>query len=484
MIEVPKEKIFKPLSPYGGFVTTQIREGWNFLNARKQLVKIIIGMGALVFGTSYWNFFSTVHVVKWLISIGVPEEEAHQIFALGETLGVICLLIAAIVFGAASDDFRSRWGNRLPFIVGGMLLASTSATVIPIFVNASNAIILVPLTFVLIFLGIGCAISPNYALLSELLTKKERGWGALGEAGFGVIATGIALFLLPILNKINFLLSWFSVSIMLLIGAAIAFALIPKTNPPFDPIDSTLQDIINTPKYLLILGKGDFRTVFFLQIFWGAAIFSVTIYLINYLDAVLHHIKDISVILVLSGVTAAVMAGPTGYLISKIGKVKTAMIGTLIYIVFALSLAFLPTLISLFSENIIFFLVILGSTGAIFITAVQVALPADLVPEGKEAQFMGINYFGLHIGSPIISSLAVYLLTPESPSINIGTFSLRGYNALYFITAICMTIALVLLFSLQYEKWLESKYQEFYKRYLKLQGLLDKAVSQLTDRFM
>ncbi|MFX1538601.1 MAG: MFS transporter [Promethearchaeota archaeon] len=468
------------------FLTTQeLRE--RFLS---QKIRNIIALG--IFGTAnavivafIIAYFNLRYLQEFL---ELSSDLAETIFSYSIAAGSIGFLGTVIIGGAFSDDYRSKYGARAPYILAGSLLAGIMLLLTPIFAGTANddlKIILFPLCFFLIYVGLGLASSPNGALLSELFTKEQRGWVGLVLAGFTILGSLIGLvffdlftdFLLDLADvfQLSFLAE-FSLflfpALIIIVTGILAFILVEKANPPYPPIDSPITDILQTPRYLLNFSGSDFGKMFFVQSFWGFASESVALYLIIHLvDAGLPE-GDAPFALLVTGLVSALMAIPAGLFVQKFGKVKTAIVGSLIYSAFC----FLLAGIKIGNYFQIFLLITaIGGFGAVFIEAVRASLPADLVPEGKEAQFMGINKFGSLWTQPFVAILGGFLLTllvEWEYSFTVIMFLLAGIASL---------IATVLLFLISYEEMVRDEYRKFYKRYLTARGFVEEKLNEILE---
>jgi MFS family permease len=423
--------------------------------------------------------------------LGLEPELAETIFSYSVAAGSLGFLCTVIIGGAFSDDYRSNYGARAPYILAGCSVAGLMLLLTPIFAGGAEKdlmIILFPVCFFLIYVGLGLATSPVGALLSELFTKEQRGWVGLSLAGFAVFGSLIGLlffttvsnfflemsssFQIGILLEVSFFIF---PTIMIIVTGILTFILVEKANPPFPPLDSVTTDILRTPQYLLV-GGSDFGKMFLVQSFWGFAAETVSIYLIIHLTTPNGIPKEEAPLaLLIVGLVSAIMAIPAGFFIQKFGKVKTGILGSLLYSIFCILLSGMEI------GNYYAFLLIvvaIGGFGAVFIEAVRVSLPADLVPEGKEAQFMGINKFGAFWTQPIVALLGGFVLT---------TFSYLSFSPtaiMFLLAGIANLIATVLLFLITYEKMVREEYQKFYKRYLTFRGFFEEKMDKFVDRIL
>ena len=472
------------------FLTTQELREMRFLS---QKVRNIIALG--IFGTAnaviiafIIAYFNHRYLQEFL---GLSSELAETIFSYSIAAGSLGFLGTVIIGGAFSDDFRSKYGARAPYILGGSLLAGIMLLLTPIFVGTASEdlmIILFPLCFFLIYVGLGLASSPHGALLSELFTKEQRGWVGLVLAGFTILGSLVGLVFFDLITNILlniadvFQLSFLAEfglflfpALIIIVTGILVFILVEKANPPFPPIDSPITDIIHTPRYLLNFSGSDFGKMFFVQSFWGFASEAVALYLIIHLIAAGLPEGDAPVALLVTGLVSAAMAIPAGLFIQKFGKVKTAIVGSLIYSGFCFLLAGIEI-----GNYYQIFLVIaaIGGFGAVFIEAVRASLPADLVPEGKEAQFMGINKFGSLWTQPFVAVLGGFLLTL------LGDWQYSFTAIMFLLAGIASFIATVLLFLISYEKLVRDEYRKFYKRYLSARGFVEGKINGILDEII
>ncbi|MFX1515580.1 MAG: MFS transporter [Promethearchaeota archaeon] len=466
------------------FLTTQELRT-RFLS---QKIRNIIALG--IFGTA--NAVIVAFIIAYFNEsylqgfLELSPTYAKNIYTYSIFAGSIGFLATVIIGGAFSDDFRSKYGARAPYILGGSILAGMMLLVTPIFagtVNEDLMIILFPLCFFLIYVGLGLASSPHGALLSELFTKEQRGWVGLVLAGFTILGSLIGLVFFDFFTEILldladiFQLSFLAEfglfllpALIIIICGILVFILVEKANPPYPPIDSPITDILQTPRYLLNVSGSDFGKMFFVQSFWGFASEAVALYLLLHLDAAGLPEGDAPLALLVTGLVSAAMAIPAGLFIKKFGKVRTAIVGSLIYSGFCFLLAGISNYFQIFLV-----IAAIGGFGAVFIESVRASLPADLVPEGKEAQFMGINKFGSLWTQPVVALLGGLLLTL------LADWEFSFTTIMFLLAGIASLIATVLLFLISYEKMVRDEYRKFYKRYLTARGFVEEKLNGILD---
>ena len=470
-----KSPIGKVLSPITTVSTAILREGKSIPQKYRNMVSLGLYGFANALIVSLLLLYYTDDYLQ--VHLGLSEAIANSIFSLSTAAGSIGLLIAVIVGGAYSDDFRSKYGARAPFILCGSLIAGGMLSLIPVFATIfpkDFLVVIFPLCFFAAYIGLGIGSSPTNALLSELFTREQRGWVGLVIAGFTTLGSFVGIVGLGIIADQVYITAIFPFTgiITAFIGITIFF-LVEKANPPFEPIDPTIEDIRKTPKYLVTFGGKDFGKMLIVQSFWAFSIASISLYMAVFLrtEAAREVIgNNEGIVLIIAGLVAALMAIPSGFVIKKVGKVNTALLGSVIFGIYCFCLVFIE-LEGLFI--LIYPVAMIGGLGSIFIESVSLSLPADLVPEGKEAQFMGINKFASTWPQPFVAMIGAQvfiLFAGNNPTAVI--FSLGGIAAF---------IASGVLLLINYEKMLKEEYHNFYKRYVRAKGLIGGHLGEITD---
>ncbi|MFW9992049.1 MAG: MFS transporter [Candidatus Odinarchaeota archaeon] len=429
-------------------VTSEIRE-----KKRNPIITVFIACSIAIYtiGTSFAGFFLLMVMQPYFVSLGLSESQATATQNLC-AFGSIAFLISIIVGGSISDDIRSRFGNRLPMVLLGGTIAGLSHIIAP-FILSKNTILLAPVLYIIFYIGAGFAYSPLLALLSELFTKEERVWAGMVIGAVAVIGTAIASVVLTS-GSIDYIQKWLITGVALVAGAIITFILTPKTNPDFPP-DETIADIIRTPIYLFKLGGGrNFLIMFFVQALWGASIYVINLNMRPFLIGKVTE-QQVVAIMFMVGIGGVIFAVPVGIIINKLGKTKGALVGTLI-------LALYTLMLMVFDQfEVLLIVAIMGGIGTVFIQTVAIALPADIVPEGKEGQFMGIFTFAKNFPEPLMAAVSIGVITSGG-----------ALESLFFIVVILLIVAGFLLLGLNYENMLEEEYTRWYKRYLEFRGLV------------
>ena len=448
-----------------------------------KLVYTIIAISLFFAAFNLTIFYKTFLLIRLLCSPAIfsctsdPSQTgiantSHLIMIVTST---IAFMFALVVGGAISDDIRSRFGNRVPMILFGAIIAGLGYVVLPIILVGNNIIYIMVvgnIIYIIINIGLGFALAPDYALISELFIKEERGWVGLGFAGIGLGGTLIGYGLQEVSN-INTYSAWVTTGllsgIIIIFLGLMTFILTPKYNPPF-PADGTIKDIVATPRYLFEMGSGnsanrDFLFMFIIGILWGGGGFIIDTdfsILLNtlLLDKSFNLTVDPANLLLMIGISGALFAGPVGIVIAKLGKVRSGMIGSIMmgFFTFMISQSFM------WSDTPIIAISLVLAVGTIFITAVNVSLPADLVPRGKEGQFMGLFIIAANLLAPIVGLIAAGVLAINQEN------TLNGFSTIFILTTLIYFAAVFILAFMHYEEQLEGEYQLYYRRYLLFKG--------------
>ncbi len=425
----------------------------------------IFGQLKLLISTSLFNTasgafsgFITVYFARYLKDETDIGSAGYGIIL---SIGISLYLITVIVSGAVSDDFRnSRWGNRIPFItLGGIimgLILTLTFGILSIF--GANLFVLIFL-FAGIYIALGSINAPYNALLSELFEKNMRGWAALTRMVFGGLGTGIAIFVFPpLIDSGNYEATLLIIAIVLFLCAGLVALFVPKLNPDFEP-DETISDILHTPQLLWQFGKGDFGRLMICQIFWslglGAIYYFWAAYFIYKFDI---SAEETASILILLSVGAALAAIPIGISVSVIGKVNTGILSSLLFCIFVFLVASAPSL------EAMGWIMLFGGIPSMGLSTVRNSLPADLTPEGKEAQFMGINTVSSLFPDPITLAIASVILMIFGENI--------GFQIIFSLVILEVLAAAIVLTFISYEEWVTEKYNDYYTRFLRAKNKL------------
>ncbi|MFX1253717.1 MAG: MFS transporter [Promethearchaeota archaeon] len=434
-----------------------IREGIEWINQKILAIQLLFGIGLYAIGISFFGTFENNYLTLYFQNQGLGIADVGLYFAIALGAGAIVFMIGALLGGVFSDDLRTRWGSRIPVIVVSSILAGLIMIfAIPLVEMLGNGLTAYASLFIAIHFLLGLAASPWYALVSDLLSKERRAWSALVTASLMTVGAGVGVFVIGDLIQTNDIFIWPINGLLVIVFTIISAVLIPKVNPDFES-DSTLGDLINSPKYLLNFGKGDFSKLFGISLLWGISATSLSTYFTFYVRNLGWYVLDpivgesnITTLMLITAVTGLIVAIPAGFLCNLIGKARTGILGSL-----ALALFFISLLLGT-SYDSMRIAAILGGIGGILLTTVGVALPADLMPEGKEGQFWSFILISRQISAPIALAIGGILV-----------FVFNNFFLLFLFNAGLMILAAIGTAFIAYENLSIPDYLLFHRRILR-----------------
>ncbi|MFX1534621.1 MAG: MFS transporter [Promethearchaeota archaeon] len=434
-----------------------IREGIDWINEKILAIQLLFGIGIYGIGISFFGTFENNYLTLYFQNQGLTTADQGLYFAVALGAGAIVFMIGALLGGVLSDDLRTRYGSRIPVIVVSTILAGLIMIfAVPILTILGNDLTAYALLFIVIHFLLGLAASPWYALVSDLLSKERRAWSALVTASLMTIGVGIGIFVIGRLIQDYDIFLWPVNGLLVITFTIISAILIPKVNPDFEP-DSTLNDLLNSPSYLLKFGKGDFSKLFGISLLWGIGATSLSSFFTFYVRNLGWYLLDpiagegsIITLMLITAATGFIVAIPAGFLCNLIGKAKTGILGSL-----ALALYFIFLLFSQTYESLRI-VAIFGGIGGILLTTVGVALPADLMPEGKEGQFWSFILISRQISAPIALAIGGILI-----------FAFNNFILLFLFNAGLMLLAALGTAFIAYENLSLPDYLLFHRRILR-----------------
>lgn len=406
----------------------------------RKLLKLYLITGIFSFG---YNFVTTAEYVNFrqiMRSIGFTSSTEISIILMS-SLFALCL--GTIIGGTISDSLRTKYGHRAPLILLGGSVSSFLFLLIPLVTQLANNLNIkfgfLMLLFVLAHIFIGIAFAPWLALVSDLFKKEER-------TGAGVTinvlsAAGAAIAVLIFSKLIDSGLSWIIwiiTGLVFGISVIITVVLMPKRNPDYEPKGQT-RDILRIPAIILKYGGKPWILLLLASSLWA---FSSHLVETGIVDSLIERfsISDTKASLtsnILMGVYIVVLLIPIILMINRIGKVKASILASIFYGIFCIMLSTMSQFKS------IYYIVIIGGLGNIMLSTLQIALPADIAPKGREASFMGVFFVFGSITKPFATLIQGIVLEGNKKNISLSNFG--GYPWVFLIAGICCFCSIILL---------------------------------------
>ncbi len=122
--------------------------------------------------SAFWQMYDTIIPLILQNTFGIGETVTGAIMAADNVLALFLLPI----FGALSDKVDTKFGKRMPFIVGGTVLAVIFMTLLPV-ADKKVSLALFVISLFALLIAMGLYRSPAVALMPDLTPNKLRSKG-------------------------------------------------------------------------------------------------------------------------------------------------------------------------------------------------------------------------------------------------------------------------------------------------------------------
>ncbi|MDD3428925.1 MAG: MFS transporter [Oscillospiraceae bacterium] len=375
---------------------------------------ILVGLAFMAI-CSFWQVYDGIVPLILKNTFHVGDTVAGVIMALDNVLALFMLPL----FGALSDKSKSKMGRRMPFIVGGTVLAVLCMLLIPVADNLRN----LPLFFVglgLVLFAMSTYRSPAVALMPDVTPKPLRSKGnaiinLMGAVG-GIIALGAIKVMVPKSDNPSYFPLFLFTILLMVICTAVLFwkikepkevaameketaAIEPvteeKTLPKNAPMDKAMRKsliLILCSVFLWFMGYNAATTAFskYANTMWGM------------------QGGDYAMVLMVAQIAAIFSYIPVGAISSKIGRKKTILGGiTMLAVAFGAAIWFKS-----FSAMIFFFFALAG-VGWASINVNSYPMVVEMSRGAEVGKYTGLYYtFSMtaQIITPILSGAVMQYL--------------------------------------------------------------------------
>lgn len=404
---------------------------------------LLVGLAFLSI-CAFWQLYDNVVPLILKNTFDIPDDIAGVIMALDNVLALFLLPL----FGKLSDRTHTRLGRRMPYILGGTLVAVVLMNLLPV-ADAARSLWLFVVALGLLLLAMGVYRSPAVALMPDVTPKPLRSKGnaiinLMGTLGgvFTLAATGL-LVTRDATGRENYSALFLAVSILMLAAVVVLLLTIrenrlarevelqnlatqgedaaqaqadetPSTGAGFSSLDPALRRsliLILCSVSLWFMGYNAVTTAFtkYVSVQWG------------------YDIKAASQCLMVATVGAVVSYLPVGFLSSRFGRKRVIQVGVLLlaacFGTAALFAQFSPVLYGIFA--------LVGAAWAM-INVNSYPMVVEISKSGDVGKYTGYYYtfsMAAQIVTPIVSG---WLLE------HVGYYTLLPYAAvmvaLSFIT--------------------------------------------------
>jgi MFS family permease len=382
------------------------------------------------FGWAFCWFVASAYIVPNML-LGMVDNSVKN-SRLGLMTGVSNILLLALLplLGTISDRLRSRVGRRRPFYLFAALLVS----VITILVVPSRHF---PILFALVFLmhGAEACWFINYALIRDIVPLARRG----RISGLTNITSALGILLSHAVSP-RFITTGRMMSLAL-IGAAVntlcglwvAFRI--KEEPPAD-VSSKISSWkeVYLPKLEGTSGLGWLAGV---NLFTQMGAVAMTCFLLYFIKDQIdsEHFNETFRNVNLIGLGPALISAiSAGWIADRFGRKRVLAVACLLQIVSMVNFLIFPwTHATLYLTGFLF-----GLGNAAYWSLYWTIL-SDLVPEGETSKYIGLIQYTTMIPWAVVPPTLGAIVD------GFGAASGRGYNMLFVLIVILLTVGMTLI---------------------------------------
>ena len=395
---------------------------------------LLVGLAFLSI-CAFWQLYDNVVPLILKNTFDIPDDIAGVIMALDNVLALFLLPL----FGKLSDRTHTRLGRRMPYILGGTLVAVVLMNLLPV-ADAARSLWLFVVALGLLLLAMGVYRSPAVALMPDVTPKPLRSKGnaiinLMGTLGgvFTLAATGL-LVTRDATGRENYSALFLAVSILMLAAVVVLLLTIrenrlarevelqnlatqgedatqaqadetPSTGAGFSSLDPALRRsliLILCSVSLWFMGYNAVTTAFtkYVSVQWG------------------YDIKAASQCLMVATVGAVVSYLPVGFLSSRFGRKRVIQAGVLLlaacFGTAALFAQFSPVLYGIFA--------LVGAAWAM-INVNSYPMVVEISKSGDVGKYTGYYYTFSMAAQIVTPSVSGWLLE------HVGYYTLLPYAA-------------------------------------------------------
>ena len=300
---------------------------------------ILIGLAFLSI-SAFWQMYDNVIPLILKNSFGLGETVTGAIMAADNVLALFLLPL----FGSLSDKVDTPIGKRMPFILGGTVLAVTFLMMVP-FADQSRNLPMFVISLFALLVSMGLYRSPAVALMPDLTPKPLRSAGNAVINLMGAVGGVYTLIMIKVMvgpgETPNYYPLFISVGALMVIGVGVLFltikekklrAEIAKAHEAYEAAEH--KTVVKTETTGVALPKEVKRSLTFILIsiaLWFTAYNAVTTAFSRYAT----HVWGLqnggyADCLMVATVAAIISYIPIGALSGKIGRKKTIQIGVVL----------------------------------------------------------------------------------------------------------------------------------------------------------
>ncbi|MFM0008376.1 MFS transporter [Paraburkholderia dipogonis] len=385
-----------------------------------------------------WVALITPASVTLALRVG-QIDPAHKGTSLAfvASLGALAALFANPIFGALSDSSTSRFGQRRPFIIGGMIGGTLSIFFIGFFATTVN---MVTVGWVAAQLCFNAAIAATIAVLPERVPTEMRGKvsGWMGMTTQVGVVGGVFLIQLAGTEGYGPFVWPAVVGALMVLPFLLTLREKPRSKDEVVPL--SLKSIASS-LWINPVRHRDFALAWLGRFLVWTSLYSLTTYKTYFLIDTLHYTtKTVAPVLTVAMFTLALCIAassiPSGWLSDKVGRRKP-------FVVAASLLFAVAMVIVAYAGSVSQFVVGVGVAGLAqgMYLGVDYALVSEVLPDSSEQAARGMGFFNLSSTIPqtIAPVLAPVLLKIGATGTTGNYAALFGAAAVFAVVAACVT---------------------------------------------
>lgn len=370
---------------------------------------VLIGLAFLTI-SAFWQMYDNVIPLILKNTFGLGETVTGAIMAADNVLALFLLP----VFGSLSDKVKTPIGRRMPFILGGTVLAFVFIMLLPFADNTENLILFVVGLFILL-IAMGTYRSPAVALMPDLTPKALRSKANAIINLMGAVGGVFTLIMIKILvgkgDRPNYYPLFTAVGVLMVVGVIVLFFTIRENKLRKEVgVESEAENededaVSNEANVSGPLPKDVKRSLIFILMsvaFWFIAYNAVTTAFSRYAT----HVWGLegggyADCLMIATVAAIISYIPIGAISSKIGRKRTIQIGIVLLGSCFLVAALYPTY---HVTMVIFFAIIGFAWAAIGVNSYPMVV--EMSKAGDVGKYTGLYYtfsMAAQVITPILS---------------------------------------------------------------------------------
>ncbi|MBI5649640.1 MAG: MFS transporter [Chloroflexi bacterium] len=394
---------------------------------------LLLGFG--FFGISIITGINKSYVAPFLgTDFGLKANEVSLIVTLGT---IITFLIQPLI-GSVSDNTRTRFGRRIPFIIIFAPLAAIGFALLPLLVQPG---LLWGFVAVLLFMTVALALfrTPVIALMPDITPSQFRSQAnglinLMGGIG-GILAFAAGAYL----YGLNRALPFFASAVALVLACAIVVWKIKE------PKDSDTKAVEARPGLIqslrvVLAEREKSALLLFLAIFsWFVGYNGVETFFTLYGVKMLKlQPNNAAFLLSFLALMFVIFAVPSGYIAGRVGRRKTILTGIASLAILLAVVRILPVELQTSGVVLPILLALIGISWSL-INVNSLAMVVDVAPQTELGTYTGLYYFFSTAAAVIGPILAGYVIEAMG----------GDYGMIFVIAPITLVFAFLFMFSVR-----------------------------------